>query len=918
MKKVSLLVLICMLASVVLMAFASCGEAEHTHLYGTDWVMDGTNHYHVCECGAKNESAAHADADNDGACDTCKVIMAHNHVFDPAWTADATNHWHAVLCGHTVDVANKAAHTPDAFGKCTVCGYKVSAPDATTVDKALVLATQAQSAVCGGKYSLVNPNFSANASFETSDGYIHIVSDGNHIYVTKNADGTVCYVEGNANGFATVDKASTNTKYLAGPAMDLQNVAGVEQTVYGAIELLTFFYEDYVAMAKEGTTAEVAKSVEDGVYAYSYAITIPSEWTDSGYTYTIAVAFTLDEENYFIDELTAVITGNMGTYTFTYDQWITPSSSHTPEDITPTEAVKFEYEGSVIEFVDGVASEEIKVTLGDVEYGLSSFKLDISDFTSANALVEALGINIAFTDSEGGETYVASYTYDPVEKRISVKLDNLLASAGTIKMVITVGAETYTIPVAISNADINGIQINKFDDMMYNYVPTDVEIAYIGVDLLLVAATGEGTIQNEYTADVIDGPAYDVLTLAANDGKGEFEQYNKKTFVFNATVPGIYTVEFASTIAEGVKDTVKIVVTEAPTAAGTATGKWEIAAPGMSAVVNFYPQDVENTKGVALATLTPSRGMPETFIYTYYIYEGQFVATPYEMQPLVLSSLTIGNDWRVILNEGNQMTGSIVLKRTSAVADTWDEDFYGPAPEAPGYVDPNAPKVVVPGNQMNATELFAPVAGTYIYTTTIEGSTTGYFTLTNPYSTLTAANDSEWDENWLITVVIDGEVTMTAPAAALNNAPFNAAGSGDYGIRLALENAATEAADATITVIVSELTTLTGSATASLAGGCDIYQAGTTVYTTTVAAGETVWFKVEDRMENDIEYLLDIAAAGEGFTMQIQDSDGAEVLNATDITFNYAAYWQYYIGFTNTTDGEITITWTVTVTEVEA
>ncbi|WP_418748204.1 hypothetical protein [Frisingicoccus sp.] len=31
----------------------------HTHSYGTDWKADGTNHWHECACGAKNEIASH-------------------------------------------------------------------------------------------------------------------------------------------------------------------------------------------------------------------------------------------------------------------------------------------------------------------------------------------------------------------------------------------------------------------------------------------------------------------------------------------------------------------------------------------------------------------------------------------------------------------------------------------------------------------------------------------------------------------------------------------------------------------------------------------------------------------------------------------------------------------------------------------
>ncbi len=856
MKKVSLLVLICMLVSLVLVSFAGCEEeVVHTHTYGDEWIMDNTNHYHVCSCGAKDASAAHADANNDeacdvcgitmkhtvhtfgsdwvydatnhyhvcaecsakdasaahndadnnGACDTCGVIMAHEHVFDSAWTSNATDHWHAPLCGHSVEVNGKAAHTPDDFGKCTVCGYKVGEPDVSTVEKALAFAAKAQGVVLGGKYTVSSEYSNEGASFEVGDGYIHMVSGEYNLYATKNADGTVCLVVTDPTGFATVDKASTDVKYLNGPVMDLQNIIDVQQTVYGVLELLNFFYEDFTALAPEGTDVVVTETVADGVYSYSYSLTVPSEYAYMpAYTYAVAVSFTLDEENYFIDNVTATINKSSdyseSAYTFNYDQWIKPTSNHTPEDITPTEAVKFEYDYEPVVFDENGVAPTIKINLG-----YPSFFIKISDFTNSDALIEALGIDITFMNGEE-EYYGASYSYDPVEKYITVTVGEWIDTAVDFNMVIAVGAETYTFPVSLTYADTYGIGIYEGDGWS-GMNPFYEGIAYVGEEILLYAFAGQGTEKNAYTATIIDGPATDALTLAANEGLGEYEQYKNKTYIFKTYIPGVYTVEFTSTLPleEGetplVATALIVVLDTTPAVETTAIGKWTTPAEiNTKASVSFYPQDEGNTKGVALVKVTARVG-EQVAVFTYYIHEGEFVATPVGQLPVMIQTLTIDSSYNVVINEANEY-GSISLNHAGNTAEAWDVDALGEMPVAPGY-DPDAPVTVVPGTTMNRTELFADAAGTYNYTTTIAAGETGYFYLTNPASTNSDAYNGEWDENWVITVVVDG-ATVVTPVGGVTNAAFDAAGAGVWGIKFDIQNEGDAEAPVTITVTVAE------------------------------------------------------------------------------------------------------------------
>ena len=48
----------------------------------------------------------------------------HTHSYATGWTSDANYHWHKATCEHTTEISGKAAHSFNAFNKCTVCDYQ--------------------------------------------------------------------------------------------------------------------------------------------------------------------------------------------------------------------------------------------------------------------------------------------------------------------------------------------------------------------------------------------------------------------------------------------------------------------------------------------------------------------------------------------------------------------------------------------------------------------------------------------------------------------------------------------------------------------------------------------------------------------------------------------------------------------------
>ena len=92
----------------------------------TTWLTDENSHWYGATCdhyGAVKDKAAHADEDNDGACDVCAYTGDHKHSFSDAWSSDDKQHWHDASCGHTVqsDLENHVDFAKD--GICDVCGW---------------------------------------------------------------------------------------------------------------------------------------------------------------------------------------------------------------------------------------------------------------------------------------------------------------------------------------------------------------------------------------------------------------------------------------------------------------------------------------------------------------------------------------------------------------------------------------------------------------------------------------------------------------------------------------------------------------------------------------------------------------------------------------------------------------------------
>ncbi len=572
MKKLSLLVLVCMLLPLALVA---CSEG-HVCEFGKDWAFDMTNHYHACTCGAKADSAAHADSNRDGACDTCGIIVSNDHVFDKGWTADETNHWHAALCGHDV-VNNKEAHTANGLGACEVCGYKMTAPNVATIADALKVAKLAAGAVKTGLISKEHqvpgqswgwyvPETSWNYTwYEFAENYMHSFDTGNrvNIYNALNKDGSVYTLE-IYDEYMQVDREAT-AAYMDGPALHADYMADAP-AFRGILALVEATY----AAAKEG--ANFTEAVEDGVYTFSY-MTVGDYALNA-----VEVSFTLDADAYILSDVT-VSYSNYDAYTLKWDaeandyekdengeyiknytyttaevdgktvytlnedveansidtyqvtQSVDVINDYAPEKIFPSSYKLVDAEGNAIDLATGAT-----ITLG------SEYNLTFTEVQPDTVILEAAISRPVVTDADGNETWSVFASYSDGMINIGAyKVGNYIISfqLGNEKVEIPLTV-SYQVPTAIS-ASVNGMAATT-------------ATVYTDVDLVIGSSVAD-YCNPGFTATITSDNAA-AATLAANEEDG--------TYTFKSATAGEYVITLVSAADEAVNATLTVTVSNPP------------------------------------------------------------------------------------------------------------------------------------------------------------------------------------------------------------------------------------------------------------------------------------------------------------------------------------------------------------------
>ncbi len=810
MKKVSLLVLVCMLASIMLVTLASCDSHTHTpgeawqfdkdnhyhacicgekfdtaahadtngdeacdvcgitmkhtaHNYGTAWAYDAANHYHVCdECNAKSDSAVHADANNDGACDTCGVIMANNHVYAAEWSSDASNHWHAPICGHAVANADTAAHSFNALGDCTVCGYgKGAVLDVSTTENAIAAAKLASYRVASGNFLAMDQYGSLMLQSYHFDGdYLNIfnASEGATYHINKTGEDSVYIVIDSPNGMYPIEvKPDEDIKFFGGPDVNLYSLIGQDINVYGVIDMLEFFYTEYPATADANyNTNFYDDGLSYGSYQFSYNMPYEIPYTDSTVNQYISVNFTLSED-YFIDNFSVSISWTdleeqYHRVNIAYLQSAAIENEYSPDRTIPTEIGFKNDANETIAFTDFEAET--------INTSVKQYKISIEALKPSTAILAALGdvdVEIKYADGTEVPGSVASPFYFSSDNYIQITFKD----EGDFVLYVGIGEDTYQIPFNVEYAIPTAFELLVFDYSWYEWAPVSERTInlYTGDTYTFAPGFAEGCEQNQYAAALTGSNAADATLQNLN----ELEE--RIAYKFSSETAGTYTVQLTSAKNANLTETVTFAVTAPPTAEELAVGKWSGSSEGgysgsSSVTVNFYPVAGEDKGAVVVdysATLPMWMGGGEqsaTLIYTYYIKDGDFVAT-YLSGDDELSYATL-----MITANYNFAFIDVELEKVANEADDLGETVLPseiPDPPAGVVAEP------FPGLGNNAP---MEAAGTLVYSGTVDANSDKVITFENFIA-----------NNITVTAVIDGEVQTIALNG--NDAVISSVGNGN-------------------------------------------------------------------------------------------------------------------------------------------
>ena len=606
-------------------------DTEHEHTYSDEWVYNSTQHWHPASCDDTNtvsDQANHVDENGDLVCDVCGWNYPHEHTFDNDWAANAEGHYHPSTCGHDV-TSEVEAHTPDIMGVCTVCGYQVSEPDVSTVEKALEIADYQSSLIKHSEGSYDRTSYGRDSSYQIItdyyDDYTRIEYTGSYVdqilWHTLVGENDVFSVVSENGEDPTLYNYEVSPENLGG--YGYQNPFALSETYYGVTNLAIGIYEyaSYYDMITD-------EGVDEGVYSYSIEAYVEGYSTDpqtgedtvrnrnQDHLYLVEVSFTLSNSGY-------IATLNYSYSDYDYDSLVFQTEDESEhgtiaENAEPIEIETHSYAQYDIYSPNPYDPDEVLMTAFDVADADENI---ISGDEDAPAVLLAPG---------------QYYSYNLANVEPSTAVPSLNSITATLYQYNSELDEYEQVNTGFSTVNIyttSGISISPSYSVavgtIFRIVLTsshastiiNVEIGYPAPTSIAATANGSDTdVYNTYTGvDVtISGSVtygYDPGFTAAitSDNAADATLINN---VFSTNVTGTYEVTVTSTKDETVSDTITLVVAEPPAAEGLLNGTY-YASPDYNsqlgwtsdgAFINFAPESEGALNGTLSYILPISTG----------------------------------------------------------------------------------------------------------------------------------------------------------------------------------------------------------------------------------------------------------------------------------------------------------------------
>lgn len=680
-----------------------CGyDFDHVHIYEQAWSWNNENHYHQAACGHSvvADSAPHADANNDSACDVCGWNYGHEHTYATELSHDATHHWYAVTCGHDVAVKDRAPHADaNNEGICDSCSWDydhthtfdadrwVFAPDThyhaptcghnpvyvrgneephkddnydeicdvcggyISMDAVIDHATSATSAskVNGGTM-IYNKNtesivYASNIFYELGNGYLHMTDRSEYYFFDDDgrrydetaawegwystyADGKIfAIVQENENLYRDMGAESVymNGYYFSGDFISYaMNAYGVEDLVYQLYYL---------------SAGENGEGVSDFVSHYN---------EENGY---YSFMFSFGEINYGVyfvmnsDSVmeTVIVTGSENyadmtetdkLYYLKIEQNVGARTVTTPEEYDPSGLLINSFvvkdaqnsvmeQGATLDILAG-STYMITLTVTDILPTTSSSVYDAIDAACADGGV------LLYVNNETGEIGINGQKEGTHE--VTIFTDHVTF---TFNVTVTYPAPTVLKPLVYASGT--------------NYDETESASMFLGGTLNFRASVEENA-DARYTAVLTGGDAANV-TMEASSVEIFGQTY--VTTAFTPSAVGTYQVTITSVANPELSATLTITVTEMPPVAEILTGRWDARYSNTTMyTAKFTPESEGAIKGtVEITDRTQASGETQSKRVTVFAYEyrADGIQLTYVSGDENTITLSIGSDSNLVI-----------------------------------------------------------------------------------------------------------------------------------------------------------------------------------------------------------------------------------------------------------------------------
>lgn len=629
--KRSFKLLLCLIAVAALLVSCELPTgARDTH--GHSFV--DANEDCVCDICNSDGKATHkhdfVDANGDKVCDIC-ADAAHEHTYAADWSYDATHHWHAASCSHDSEKADKAAHTLNKLGVCTVCEAQVKTPDVSTIDKAIAFAKDMIDGVENGKIT-ENNDYGTTVDYIFADGYFYTRVSGTEVWYSLDEQGNIFGVERDADG---------NVRRLDAyyDLLNMNNLKGymfvsplAEETYYYGVEdLIAGLWE----FGKDDWNGDLEVSIKDKEFAFSYGYFV------AGYDaslYVVEVSFSLSDE-YYVEDANVSIKAYGRSYDldisdYVYEYVTIPGAT---EDDEPTYAVAEGATGNVamdytfaqnVEEVleneypaDEVLASDFKVVDKDGNELGSLLTIDkrevvylylkdilpttaILDFVQVNATVPEINewtdaAYVSVTTDERGEWAIRITSYTVGEHEITLDINGVIKTF-TLKVNAVVPSE-----VIVNTYVEEELYLEYWGEYYTAYVPYEAPSSitvWAGAPVVLMGAADKA----DDTACIVTVNGEEIYMLGFIDVATDGGTESIDALILDTTEAGEYEIVFTSVEDETLTKTVNVTVKAIPEdseIAETLNGKYIYTVDGVNEYeVEFAPDAVGALTGIMTVT----------------------------------------------------------------------------------------------------------------------------------------------------------------------------------------------------------------------------------------------------------------------------------------------------------------------------